>query len=236
MGKYSEENARYFTFKLLNAVLYLHDLNICHRDLKPENILLGSKAPDAELKISDFGLSKIVALSHDFLMTTRCGTPVSAHSRSARGGDRRRTRPRGAQGYVAPEVLSREVSGGELRKYGTSCDMWSVGVIVYILLCGDLPHDACPGARARLARTACRPTRSGAAVLRKDRCRDARASQARPVQICAKVLGRDLGGCNGAPRYAERRSGISICARRRVVMVKVNSPRFAGFHLAPSGG
>ena len=41
--RYSEEDARYFTFKLLNAVLYLHDRNICHRDLKPENILLATK-------------------------------------------------------------------------------------------------------------------------------------------------------------------------------------------------
>ena len=43
LGKYTEEDARYFTFKLLNAVLYLHDREICHRDLKPENILLDSR-------------------------------------------------------------------------------------------------------------------------------------------------------------------------------------------------
>jgi calcium/calmodulin-dependent protein kinase I len=118
LGKYSEEDARYFTFKLLNAVLYLHDRSICHRDLKPENILLASPDADAELKITDFGLSKIASsLPEDFLMTTRCGTP----------------------GYVAPEVLSQEVSNGELRRYGTSCDMWSVGVIVYILLSAAPP-------------------------------------------------------------------------------------------------
>ena len=76
LGKYSEEDARYFTFKLLNAVLYLHDRNICHRDLKPENILLASPDADADLKITDFGLSKIAAGQlDDFLMTTRCGTP-----------------------------------------------------------------------------------------------------------------------------------------------------------------
>ena len=112
LGKYTEEDARYFTFKLLNAVLYLHDREICHRDLKPENILLASKAPDAELKITDFGLSKIVAIEADAMMSTRCGTP----------------------GYVAPEVLSGGTSG-----YGTACDMWSVGVIVYILLCAAPP-------------------------------------------------------------------------------------------------
>ena len=49
--------------------------------------------------------------------TTRCGTP----------------------GYVAPEVLAQEVTLGQLRKYGTSCDMWSVGVIVYILLSAAPP-------------------------------------------------------------------------------------------------
>ena len=120
LGKYSEEDARYFTFKLLNAVLYLHDRNICHRDLKPENILLATADPDAELKIADFGLSKVASsLPEDFLMTTRCGTP----------------------GYIAPEVLAQEVTDGELRRYGTSCDMWSVGVTAYVLLCGELPFD-----------------------------------------------------------------------------------------------
>ena len=117
LGKFSEDDARYFTFKMLNAVLYLHDRNICHRDLKPENILLATPEPDAELKITDFGLSKISALPDDFLMTTRCGTP----------------------GYVAPEVLAQEVTHGELRRYGTSCDCWSVGVIVYILLSAAPP-------------------------------------------------------------------------------------------------
>lgn len=116
MGKYSEEDARYFTFKLLNAVLYLHDKTICHRDLKPENILLASKDSDAELKITDFGLSKTIA-GVDQALQTRCGTP----------------------GYVAPEVLSQEIVNGELRRYGAACDMWSVGVIVYILLSAAPP-------------------------------------------------------------------------------------------------
>ena len=99
-------------------MLYLHDRNICHRDLKPENILLATADPDAELKIADFGLSKVASsLPEDFLMTTRCGTP----------------------GYIAPEVLAQEVTDGELRRYGTSCDMWSVGVIVYILLSASPP-------------------------------------------------------------------------------------------------
>ena len=51
-----------------------------HRDLKPENLLFSSPEPDAIVKISDFGLAKVIS---DELMTTACGTP----------------------GYVAPEIL-----------------------------------------------------------------------------------------------------------------------------------
>jgi serine/threonine protein kinase len=110
LGKYTEEDARYFAFKLLNAVLYLHDKQIVHRDLKPENILLSSPRPDAELKITDFGLSRITrepsVSGKDMMLHTRCGTP----------------------GYAAPEVLVSEKETGEGgRNYGLACDMWAVG-------------------------------------------------------------------------------------------------------------
>mmetsp|Transcript_9375 Transcript_9375/g.23719 ORF Transcript_9375/g.23719 Transcript_9375/m.23719 type:complete len:385 (+) Transcript_9375:108-1262(+) len=123
LGKYTEEDARYFTFKLLNAVLYLHDKHIVHRDLKPENILLSSPRPDAELKITDFGLSRITGNAtttdrKEQMLHTRCGTP----------------------GYAAPEVLVSERETGEGgRNYGPACDMWAVGTIVYILLCASPP-------------------------------------------------------------------------------------------------
>ena len=58
-----------------------HSMGVVHRDLKPENLLYTSPEPDAIVKISDFGLAKVI--SND-LMTTACGTP----------------------GYVAPEILS----------------------------------------------------------------------------------------------------------------------------------
>lgn len=57
-----------------------HSMGVVHRDLKPENLLYSSPEPDAVVKISDFGLAKVI--SND-LMTTACGTP----------------------GYVAPEIL-----------------------------------------------------------------------------------------------------------------------------------
>jgi len=87
---------------------YLHDKDIVHRDLKPENLLLKSKDNDTDIKLADFGLSKIVG--QEVLMQTACGTP----------------------GYVAPEIL-------QAKGYGKEVDLWSVGVITYILLCGFPP-------------------------------------------------------------------------------------------------
>merc|ERR1719240_782885 len=71
-----------------------------------------SGAPDAEVKITDFGLSKAFDAQSQ-VMQTPCGTP----------------------GYIAPEVL-------RMKGYDKSCDVWSLGVIVYILLCGFPPFYA----------------------------------------------------------------------------------------------
>ncbi|NXP63000.1 KCC4 kinase, partial [Chloropsis cyanopogon] len=87
---------------------YLHANGIVHRDLKPENLLYATPAPDAPLKIADFGLSKIV--EDHVAMKTVCGTP----------------------GYCAPEILRG-------CAYGPEVDMWSLGIITYILLCGFEP-------------------------------------------------------------------------------------------------
>ncbi|XP_051690505.2 calcium/calmodulin-dependent protein kinase type IV isoform X3 [Oryctolagus cuniculus] len=107
-GYYSERDAADAVKQILEAVAYLHENGIVHRDLKPENLLYATPAPDAPLKIADFGLSKIV--DHQVLMKTVCGTP----------------------GYCAPEILRG-------CAYGPEVDMWSVGIITYILLCGFEP-------------------------------------------------------------------------------------------------
>merc|ERR1712087_740565 len=111
-GHYSEADAKKLTTTMLKAVLYLHTQGIAHRDLKPENILLKDTTEAAEIKITDFGLSKIFSddLAGEVVMKTACGTP----------------------GYVAPEVLMHET-------YSSQVDLWSIGVIVYILLCGFPP-------------------------------------------------------------------------------------------------
>ncbi|NXD46014.1 KCC4 kinase, partial [Copsychus sechellarum] len=98
----------HITPQALEVVAYLHANGIVHRDLKPENLLYATPAPDAPLKIADFGLSKIV--EDHVTMKTICGTP----------------------GYCAPEILRG-------CAYGPEVDMWSLGIITYILLCGFEP-------------------------------------------------------------------------------------------------
>ena len=69
----SEEDSKFFFLQACHGLKYLHDHSITHRDIKPDNILLQSMERDTMLKISDFGLSKLVALG---TMKTVCGTQV----------------------------------------------------------------------------------------------------------------------------------------------------------------
>lgn len=108
---YNEKEARDLVLVVLNAIKYIHSINVIHRDLKPENLLLTSKDDDANLKLADFGFAVEV---NGFSVSSQCGTP----------------------GYIAPEILNNHL-------YGKPVDMWSFGVILYILLGGYPPfhHD-----------------------------------------------------------------------------------------------
>ncbi|KAI8082785.1 kinase-like domain-containing protein [Halteromyces radiatus] len=108
-GSYTERDAANLLRQLLEGLAYLHDLDIVHRDIKPENLLFATKDVDAKLMITDFGLSKILK-NHDDILMTACGTP----------------------GYVAPEVLLQ-------KGHGKPVDLWSVGVIAFVLLSGYTP-------------------------------------------------------------------------------------------------
>lgn len=116
-GYYSEKDAAEVSRDVLQAVAYLHGLGIVHRDLKPENLLYMSNDEGSreynQIKVADFGLAK--CKSPDSLMRTMCGTP----------------------GYVAPEVLDPRLAG--VYGYGPQVDIWSIGVVVYIMLCGFPP-------------------------------------------------------------------------------------------------
>mmetsp|Transcript_20479 Transcript_20479/g.78518 ORF Transcript_20479/g.78518 Transcript_20479/m.78518 type:complete len:508 (+) Transcript_20479:182-1705(+) len=114
--KFTEKDARRIFHQILDALKYLHASGTAHRDLKPENILLESSGPDANIKLTDFGLARIV--NGQGMMSTLCGTPQ----------------------YVAPEVLL-AAQGLAQGGYGVAVDMWSAGVLLYVLLSGFPPFN-----------------------------------------------------------------------------------------------
>ncbi|KAK2591829.1 serine/threonine protein kinase [Conoideocrella luteorostrata] len=107
--KLSEDETRKLFLQLFQGIKYLHERNIVHRDIKPENILLVDK--NLHVKLADFGLAKIIG--EESFTTTLCGTPS----------------------YVAPEILAET----KQRKYTKAVDIWSLGVVLYICLCGFPP-------------------------------------------------------------------------------------------------
>ena len=92
---YPEKKAREISFKILSAILYLHKLNIVHRDIKPDNVLLAG--PTKEIKVTDFGLSKI--LSGSVVMKTLVGSA----------------------NYVAPEILNDSPYGPNCDMWSFGC-------------------------------------------------------------------------------------------------------------------
>ncbi|KAL6518720.1 CBL-interacting serine/threonine-protein kinase 3 [Orobanche hederae] len=114
IGRMKEDEARKYFQQLINAVDYCHSRGVFHRDLKPENLLLDAAG---NLKVSDFGLSALSQqVRDDGLLHTACGTP----------------------NYVAPEVLND-------RGYdGAPADLWSCGVILFVLLAISSAEFTCP--------------------------------------------------------------------------------------------
>lgn len=103
----TEREAAQILKVIVNAVEYLHRQGVVHRDLKPSNILYADNGDRPEsLRIIDFGFAKQLRDANGLLMTP-CYT---AH-------------------YAAPEVLKKQ-------GYDAACDIWSLGVLLYIMLSG----------------------------------------------------------------------------------------------------
>uniref|UniRef100_A0A8C5MCU1 Serine/threonine-protein kinase 17A n=2 Tax=Leptobrachium leishanense TaxID=445787 RepID=A0A8C5MCU1_9ANUR len=105
---FKERDVRRLMRQILKGVSFLHRHNVVHLDLKPQNILLTSSCPLGDIKIVDFGLSRIVNNNEE--LREIMGTPE----------------------YVAPEILSYE-------PISTATDMWSIGVLAYVMLTGTSP-------------------------------------------------------------------------------------------------
>ncbi|XP_066267182.1 peripheral plasma membrane protein CASK-like isoform X16 [Branchiostoma lanceolatum] len=108
---YSEAVSSHYMRQILEALRYCHDNNIVHRDMKPHCVLLATKENSAPLKIGGFGVATNVP-DNAFVSGGRVGTPH----------------------FMAPEIVRRD-------PYGKPVDVWSVGVMLYILLSGNLPFN-----------------------------------------------------------------------------------------------
>lgn len=94
-----------FAHQIATAIFYLHSYGVAHRDLKPENIIVSDDSETPEIKITDFGLSKIV------------------------GPKETSKEPFGTLSYAAPEIL-------QGLQYNKAVDIWSFGIIVFLILSG----------------------------------------------------------------------------------------------------
>jgi serine/threonine protein kinase len=114
---FSEAEAARIIRQILVALQELHRRGIVHRDVKPENILLETADEDSPIRLVDFGLAREHGLKGRLEppMTSVVGTPY----------------------YIAPEVLK--------GRYDKSCDLWSAGIVAYLLLCGYPPFNGADG-------------------------------------------------------------------------------------------
>ncbi|KAK4540822.1 hypothetical protein LTR36_008899 [Oleoguttula mirabilis] len=135
-GPLTEDLGKKMAVQVLDSLAYLHSVKITHRDIKPDNILLANLDPDHfTIKLSDFGLSKVVK-DNDTFLKTFCGTLL----------------------YCAPEVFPHydaHVAGrgqkrarkgtaqqpSKFHSYSQSVDIWSFGAVLWYALCVKPPFE-----------------------------------------------------------------------------------------------
>jgi len=113
---YTENYAAHLFFQMVAAVHYVHSQKLAHRDLKLENFIFENKEEHSPLKLIDFGLSHMANKNGIHRMKSVVGTPY----------------------YIAPEVLKAQSNNGG-KTYDERCDVWSLGVLLYMLLSGTPP-------------------------------------------------------------------------------------------------
>uniref|UniRef100_A0A672MW34 non-specific serine/threonine protein kinase n=1 Tax=Sinocyclocheilus grahami TaxID=75366 RepID=A0A672MW34_SINGR len=118
---FNEQEASIVVQDIASALDFLHNKGMAHRDLKPENILCEHSDRISPVKICDFDLGSGIKLNSD-------SSPISTPELLT---------PCGSAEYMAPEVV--EAFNEEASIYDKRCDLWSLGVILYIMLSGYPP-------------------------------------------------------------------------------------------------
>jgi len=121
-GHLTEQEASLVVRDIAKALHFLHDKGMAHRDLKPENVLCAKTGQLVPLKICDFDLGSGI------IMDSKDTTPVTTPELQT---------PVGSAEFMAPEVV--DVWTDQAWSYDKRCDLWSLGIILYIMLCGYPP-------------------------------------------------------------------------------------------------
>lgn len=109
-NKFSEDTAATIMFQIFSAICYLHSKNIVHRDIKPENILVENwSLKHDEISLKIIDFGTSNYYNQNNKLSLKIGSPY----------------------YIAPEVIKNE--------YNEKCDIWSCGVLLYILIVGKPP-------------------------------------------------------------------------------------------------
>lgn len=126
-GSYSEKDASRLISEILSALAFMHNIGVVHCDLKPENILLcDSRRGGGTVKIIDFGCAKLDKRGDDGASPFRSSSSPAVYNP---------TRSLGTRAYWAPECF------GTQGQKTDAMDMWAVGVVLFIMLCGVHPFD-----------------------------------------------------------------------------------------------
>lgn len=120
-GHLTEHEASLIVKDIATALNYLHSKGMAHRDLKPENILCQYSDSVIPVKICDFDLGSSIKIN------SQSATPVTTPELCT---------PVGSAEYLAPEVVEAFIND---MSYDKRCDLWSLGVIIYIMLSGKCP-------------------------------------------------------------------------------------------------
>lgn len=113
--KFSEKQASIIFHQMLKPLQSLHKLNIAHLDLKPENFVFSTPESDPNRYIVMIDFGTVQKIADDEISDVRTGTPY----------------------YIAPQMLQSKIA--KTGKILRGCDMWSMGVILFVLTTGRLP-------------------------------------------------------------------------------------------------